>query len=123
MRKTILIVEDHRMINGYYRLLLDDYPDIEVLFTDTGKNALSLINTQARPVDLVLLSYSLLDMDGVVIAKHLRHQGVKAPICMISTNRLSAQMQSHLHPLIQRFYQHPLRSDQWQAIVAHYLYP
>jgi len=122
MRKRLLIIEDNPLVIHAYQLLLKDYPNIQPLFTERGDETLTLLDTLAHPLDLIFLDYGLPDMDGFVLAQRLRRQkGVRCPIIVISTNAISPLMQGHHHPLIQRFYQKPLRSDQFQQIIERYL--
>ena len=121
MKKRLLIIDDQSIANGHYQLLLEDHPNIKSFFTERGDETLTLIDTLTRPIELVFLDISLPDMDGFVLAQRLRRQGVRCPIIVVSTTPIPSLVQGHYHPLIQRFYRKPLRSDQFQQIIERYL--
>jgi len=121
MRKRLLIIEDNPIAKHCYQLLLNDHPNIQPFFADRGDEALMLIDNLARPIDLIFLDKGLPDMDGCILAQRLRDQGVKCPIIVVSTTKITPLVQGHYHPLIQRFYPKPLRPDQLEQIIERYL--
>lgn len=67
----VLIVDDHRVVADGLRLVLGEYPDLEVVgIAGDGLTALRLAS--ATPPDVVLVDYRLPDMTGVDLAARLR---------------------------------------------------
>lgn len=76
----ILIVEDEKPIIRYLRATLGG-GDYRLAIAETGKQALTMINSQ--PPDLVILDLGLPDMDGIEIVEQIR-QWSQLPILILS---------------------------------------
>jgi DNA-binding NarL/FixJ family response regulator len=67
----VLIVDDHLVVAGGLRLVLDEHPDLQVVgIAGDGAAALRLASTTSP--DLVLMDYRLPDMSGPDLAARLR---------------------------------------------------
>ncbi len=80
-RRKILVIEDekvNRMILG--NILRDAY---DVVFAETGAQALQIMNDQFRTLSLVLLDLNLPDMYGVEILRRIKADAVTAVLPFI----------------------------------------
>ncbi|MGY3777150.1 response regulator transcription factor [Isobaculum melis] len=69
----ILIADDNAFITGGMAIVLDSYPDIEVIQTvENGQEAVNYC--KAHPVDVVLLDIRMPVMDGVTATKQIVEQ-------------------------------------------------
>ena len=79
----VLLVDDHAVVRNGIRLMLDSVDDIEV----AGEAATAhdaLLATRAQHYDVVLVDINLPDKNGLELIKHLRAQGVKAAVVVLS---------------------------------------
>ncbi|MCB5228225.1 response regulator [Alishewanella sp. 16-MA] len=88
---TILLIEDVPL-NADIAIALLEQRGHTVIHAETGEDALALLDTE-DDLDLVLLDMQLPDMDGDVIARHIRAEPHLAnlPIVMLSANVRKAQ--------------------------------
>ncbi len=80
-RRKILVIEDekvNRMILG--NILRGTY---DVVFAETGAQALQIMNDQFRTLSLVLLDLNLPDMYGVEILRRIKADAVTAVLPFI----------------------------------------
>lgn len=79
--ERILIVEDERAVARGLEYGLKSEGFV-VLWTDTGKKGLQLAETESP--HLILLDIRLPDMSGFDVCRHLRSQGHRQPILMLT---------------------------------------
>ena len=80
IKDRVLIVEDDKNIRKFIQTILEAN-DYDVIATETGKEAYSLITS--RCPDVVILDLGLPDMDGVEVIKKIRTWS-SVPIIVIS---------------------------------------
>lgn len=75
MRKRILVVDDDRMNLLRTKKILESQYD--VLLSESGKDALEMLETELDPIDLILLDIEMPGMNGIETferIKDLSHQ-------------------------------------------------
>ena len=80
IRDRILVVEDDKRINSFYKTILEAN-NYDVLLVQTGTEAYSMITSQCP--DVILLDLGLPDMDGMKILKSVREWSAM-PIIVVS---------------------------------------
>ena len=80
IKDRVLIVEDDKNIRKFIQTILEAN-DYDVIATETGKEAYSLITS--RCPDVVILDLGLPDMDGIDIIRQIRSWSI-TPIIVIS---------------------------------------
>jgi CheY-like chemotaxis protein/signal transduction histidine kinase len=97
-RKRLLIVEDNEAEQLSIRELLD-HDDIEIVATDTGAGALSMLRD--RPCDCVVLDLRLPDMTGFEVLDRLRNDAAlsNVPVVVFTGRELSAEEDAELHTM------------------------
>ncbi|MDE2603920.1 MAG: response regulator, partial [Bradyrhizobium sp.] len=97
-RKRLLIVEDDAAEQISIRALLD-HKDIEIVTTDTGAEALSMMRNS--PCDCVVLDLRLPDMSGFEVLDRIRDdiQLSRVPVVVFTGRELSAEEDAELHTI------------------------
>ena len=97
-RKRLLIVEDNEAEQLSIRALLD-HDDIEILTTDTGAGALSMLREQS--CDCVVLDLRLPDMSGFDVLDSIRSDQTlsSVPVVVFTGRELSAEEDAELHTM------------------------
>jgi CheY-like chemotaxis protein/HAMP domain-containing protein/signal transduction histidine kinase len=97
-RKRLLIVEDNAAEQMSIRELLD-HKDIEIITTDTGAEALSMLRN--HPCDCVVLDLRLPDMSGFEVLDHIRNDEAlsNVPVVVFTGRELSAEEDAELHTM------------------------
>ncbi len=70
VKRTLLVVEDEFINREMLRAILDG--EYQLIFAETGQEAMDEIRTAAEPLSLVLLDLNLPDMKGQDILRHLK---------------------------------------------------
>ena len=97
-RKRLLIVEDNAAEQLSIRELLD-HKDIEIITTDTGAEALSMLRNS--PCDCVVLDLRLPDMSGFEVLDRIRNDDAlsNVPVVVFTGRELSAAEDAELHTM------------------------
>ena len=97
-RKRLLIVEDNAAEQMSIKELLD-HDDIEIVTSDTGKDALSTL--RENPCDCVVLDLRLPDMSGFEVLDQIRNddQLANVPVVVFTGRELSAEEDAELHTM------------------------
>jgi len=97
-RKRLLIVEDNAAEQLSIRELLD-HNDIEIVATDTGAGALSVLRD--NPCDCVVLDLRLPDMSGFEVLEQIRNDEdlSTVPVVVFTGRELSAEEDAELHTM------------------------
>lgn len=81
--KTVVLIDDHRLVRAGLRALIDELPDYRVVAEgDDGDQALALID-QHRPAVLIM-DVSMARLSGVEALTTLRRQFPALPVIMLS---------------------------------------
>jgi len=79
----VLIVDDHTLVREGLRRLLESEPDIEVVGqTGSGRETVQLCK-ELKP-DVIVLDYSLPDMDGLETTLHIGESGSSSKILILT---------------------------------------
>ncbi|HTO64311.1 MAG TPA: response regulator, partial [Bradyrhizobium sp.] len=97
-RKRLLIVEDNAAEQMSIRELLD-HDDIEIVSTETGAGALSVL--RENPCDCVVLDLRLPDMSGFEVLDRIRSDDhlANVPVVVFTGRELSAEEDAELHTM------------------------
>jgi CheY-like chemotaxis protein/signal transduction histidine kinase len=97
-RKRLLIVEDNEAEQLSIRELLH-HDDIEILATDTGAGALSVL--REKSCDCVVLDLRLPDMSGFEVLDQIRNDETlsNVPVVVFTGRELSAEEDAELHTM------------------------
>jgi len=97
-RKRLLIVEDNEAEQLSIRELLH-HDDIEIVSTDTGAGALSVLRDD--PCDCVVLDLRLPDMSGFEVLERIRSDAELSavPVVVFTGRELSAEEDAELHTM------------------------
>jgi CheY-like chemotaxis protein/signal transduction histidine kinase len=97
-RKRLLIVEDNAAEQMSIRELLD-HDDIEIVATETGAGALSML--RENPCDCVVLDLRLPDMSGFEVLDRIRSDDhlANVPVVVFTGRELSAEEDAELHTM------------------------
>ncbi len=119
---TILLVEDVPL-NADIAIALLEQRGHNVVHAETGEDALALLDTE-DDLDLVLLDMQLPDMNGDVIARHIRAEPHLAnlPIVMLSANVRKAQ-ETLLDVRLDGVLSKPLHTDKLDLLLAELFSP
>jgi len=80
---SVAIADDHELIRVGLRSIIDNLPDIELLFeAKTGREALSLCRKH-KP-DILVLDFSLPEMDGLEVTKHITAADIKTKVLILT---------------------------------------
>ena len=87
--KTILIVDDDKFNIQLIETMLEKIADVKVIATDKGSEALNVLKTQERHVDMVLLDLYMPEMDGEEVLYAIRKElQMDIPVLIITVNGL-----------------------------------
>ena len=97
-RKRLLIVEDNAAEQMSIKALLD-HDDIEIVTSDTGAGALSMLRD--HPCDCVVLDLRLPDMSGFEVLDQIRNDETlsNVPVVVFTGRELSAEEDAELHTM------------------------
>jgi len=97
-RKRLLIVEDNAAEQMSIKELLG-HEDIEIVTTDTGAGALSMLRD--NPCDCVVLDLRLPDMSGFEVLNRIRNDEAlsNVPVVVFTGRELSAEEDAELHTM------------------------
>jgi CheY-like chemotaxis protein/signal transduction histidine kinase len=97
-RKRLLIVEDNAAEQMSIRELLG-HSDIEIVTTDTGAGALSML--RENPCDCVVLDLRLPDMSGFEVLDQIRNDEalLNVPVVVFTGRELSVEEDAELHTM------------------------
>jgi two-component system response regulator NreC len=90
MSSRILIVDDHQMICDGLRLLLEEYPEAEVVGSCGDSESAFRMASEHRP-DLVLMDVDLPDGSGIVLTRRIRESFPEVKI-LVLTARLEPNL-------------------------------
>jgi CheY-like chemotaxis protein len=79
----VLCVDDDAAIREFYGTVLGK-EGYEVIFADSGSQALSLVQSRSDMIDAAVLNYKLPGMNGFELAVRLKQHDPGLPILMIS---------------------------------------
>lgn len=79
----ILLVDDHAMLRAGLRVLLDLYPDFEVVGeAGDGQEALALVREQSP--DVVLMDIAMPGLDGLMVTRRIREESPQSRVIMLT---------------------------------------
>lgn len=119
--KHILIVEDEMV----FRALLDNFLQslgAVITLADNGVQALECL--AAQPADLLICDLAMPEMNGIQLVEHLRAQGEKVPILVVSATEDMSEIAHVLRLGVQDVLLKPLRDlNRLREAVLECLYP
>jgi CheY-like chemotaxis protein len=87
---NVLIVDDDKFNIQLLSALLGKIADVDIVSTDDGKEALEILDSGDKPIDIVLLDLHMPKMEGKDILKTIRQQSKynHIPVIIISVDGL-----------------------------------
>jgi len=79
---SILVVDDAKTMRDTLRDLLAPH-GFDIYEADNGESGLDMLGKQA--IDLVISDLNMPGMDGLTMAQHIKQQGHRTPIFMLTT--------------------------------------
>jgi DNA-binding NarL/FixJ family response regulator len=80
----ILIVDDHALVRrGMYHVVLEGFPDADVVEADGAASALDLMREKAA--DMALVDVRMPDADGLELLRSMKADWPDVPVIMLST--------------------------------------
>lgn len=80
----ILIVDDHALVRrGMYHVVLEGFPDADVVEADGAASALVLMRQKAA--DIALVDVRMPDADGLELLRSIKADWPEVPVIMLST--------------------------------------
>ncbi|WP_452230006.1 hybrid sensor histidine kinase/response regulator transcription factor [Lacinutrix sp. MEBiC02404] len=105
--KTILLVEDHKLMRNYLKKVLNNYTITEA---ENGKEALDIIKNNS--FDLILTDFMMPVMDGEALVKQLKQQENKTPIIVLTARSDQQGKLSMLRLGIDGYLQKPFMEEE-----------
>jgi DNA-binding NarL/FixJ family response regulator len=94
MEPRILIVDDHEITREYVRdFIVESRPEFTIYEASNAREAIE-ITKKVRP-DLIIMDFSLPDLNGLQLSARLRLQGLRCPVLVFSnfeSKQLSAAL-------------------------------
>ena len=84
MRKRILVVDDDRMNLLRTKKILES--EYDVLLSESGKDALEMLETELDPIDLILLDIEMPGMNGIETFERIRTYPIKIPVIFLTAS-------------------------------------
>jgi DNA-binding NarL/FixJ family response regulator len=79
----VVVIDDEALVRSGFGLILNAEPDIAVVATGTGAEALQVI--QAEKPDVLLLDIRMPDVDGLAVLNSLRRMTPRPAVAMLTT--------------------------------------
>ncbi|WP_069160261.1 response regulator [Nocardia altamirensis] len=79
----VVVVDDEALVRSGFQLILNAAPDIEVVATATGSEAVAAVERE-RP-DVVLLDIRMPDVDGLTVLRQIRAMPGAPVVAMLTT--------------------------------------
>ncbi|MFG1798538.1 response regulator [Nocardia sp. NPDC049149] len=79
----VVVVDDEALVRSGFQLILNAAPDIEVVATATGSEAVAAVERE-RP-DVVLLDIRMPDVDGLTVLRQIRAMANAPVVAMLTT--------------------------------------
>jgi CheY-like chemotaxis protein len=84
-RPTVLVIDDSRYITLMVRKALESLK-IEILSVSNGRQGETEVSRLGSNLDLILMDIAMPQQDGVTTLEHLRSNGFKVPVIMLTGN-------------------------------------
>lgn len=81
-RHRVLVVDDEPTVALIIQQALKRLPDCDIVTASNGHDAWQLF--QKESFDLLITDYNMPDMDGMTLARHVRHQSPRTVVIMIT---------------------------------------
>ncbi len=111
--KKVLLVEDNHSSRSIFKKMLESF-GFEVIACESGAQALKATEGGGNGFDLIILDWMMPGMDGITLARELRHLHGLAdvPVLMITAFGRDEQRQKAKEAGIDRFLTKPLKRSQ-----------
>ena len=118
---NILVVDDSESMRRIIIRMLNDMGYTNISQAENGVEAVNTVRRQA--VDLILLDWNMPEMDGLATVKHLREQGNRTPIVMVTTEGERSKVVTAAKAGVTNYILKPFEQDVLQRIVDSVLKP
>jgi len=117
--KTVLIVEDNKNSDSYFRAALHKY-GVNTLSAQNGKDAIRLFS-ENKQIDLVLMDLNMPEMDGFEATQKIKSMRPEVPVIAQSAYVLAGEEKRSLEAGCDEFLAKPIRLNSLVGVLKRYL--
>lgn len=97
MAYKLMLADDHALFRSGLKMILERDPSIEIVAEAAcGKDAVDLICTARRDIDLIVLDINMPDLDGIEVAETIRNFDASIKILMVTMYEDEAYLKAAL---------------------------
>lgn len=97
MAYKLMLADDHALFRSGLKMILERDPSIEIVAEAAcGKDAVDLICTAHRDIDLIVLDINMPDLDGIEVAETIRNFDASIKILMVTMYEDEAYLKAAL---------------------------
>jgi HAMP domain-containing protein/signal transduction histidine kinase/CheY-like chemotaxis protein len=121
--KNILVVDDD-VRNLFALTTVFERYNINVITAESGKEAISIINDEKQPVDMVLMDIMMPEMDGYETMQKIRreHKNSTLPIIAVTAKAMKGDRQKCIEAGASDYITKPLKIDQLLSLMRVWFY-
>lgn len=118
----VIIADDSRLVRGIVERTVASV-GFEVLQAGNGKDALNILETDYRDVEIVLLDWNMPVLNGIDVIKNMRRDDrfKKIPVLMVSTESEENRIREALDAGAQGYLTKPFTPDQLKDAIRQVL--
>lgn len=119
---TVLIVEDSKVMQVYYRQILATVPGCNVVFVQNGQQALDRIAAHGNP-DMVILDVNMPVMDGLEFLERFKNKQPRppAPVVIVSTEGREDDIQRGMSAGASAYLKKPFKPEALHKILRGFM--
>jgi DNA-binding response OmpR family regulator len=99
MDKTILCIDETRMLLQLYRRVLEEH-GYDVLLASSGWEGLTMLDF--HPVDCVILDHHMGGTDSPAVIRHLRGLGTPPPVILVSDTDPPREIRNQVEAFVEK---------------------
>lgn len=113
MRMKLIVADDSRLVRGIVAKAVASI-GFETVLATNGKEALDILETDEKDINLVLLDWNMPVMNGIDVIKNMRGNDrfKRIPVLMVSTESEGERIQEAISAGAQGYLTKPFTADQ-----------
>jgi len=119
-QEDILIVEDVKDNQIYLNAILKN-ANLNILWAETGQEAVDVFNQNKKTIKLILLDIQLPDFSGEIVAEKIRRTNKTIPIVAQTANAMNDEKEKYLQSSFTDFIGKPINKQKLFEIISKYL--